>query len=181
MTNVPDHIEDQKWITAAKNDIRHFEPLYKKYHGRIFRFIYRRTDDENLADDLCSQTFYKAMVSLPKYEWQGKPFISWLYVIALNEIKKHFRDKKWTFVIEEDKLLEHDEIRDHWLSLSQDKLIPLLNDLKDDDLQLIELKYFESQTFREIAVLLDMSESAVKMKLYRLLNKLRERLEVDHD
>lgn len=181
---IPDHSalqQEQSWITAAQKDIRNFEPLYRKYYDTIFRFIFRRTDDEALAADLSSQTFYKAMTKLKSYQWQGKPLVAWLYTIALNEVKKHYRDKKPIFVIEENKILEADEIRDEWLHLAKDDMMRLLDELNDADLQIIELKYFESFTFKEIAIMLEMTESAVKMKLYRLLKRLKERLEVWHD
>lgn len=184
MSLTPDHShlkEEQQWIQAAQRDIRHFEPLYRKYHDTIFRYIFRRTDDEDLAADLCSQTFYKAMTKIKTYVWQGKPLLAWLYTIALNEVKKHYRDQKPVFIIEEDKLLEVDEIRSEWLNLAQEDLVKILNDLDDADIQLIELKYFEELTFKEIAILLEMTESGVKMKLYRLLGRLKDRMEVRHD
>lgn len=165
--------EEKKWISLSKKDTKNFQPLYSKYHAAIFRFIYRRTDDEMLAADLCSQTFYKALTKIKQFEWTEKPLAAWLYRIALNEIRKHYRDKKMVFLIEEDKIMDSTEIGDHWKNVNLEILTKLLNDMKEKDLQLIELKFFEGLTFREIAFSLDMKESAVKMKLYRLLAKLK--------
>lgn len=164
----------------AKKDIQYFKPLYSKYYDPIFRFIYRRTDDEALTADLCSQTFFKALSNIKKFTWQGKSLAPWLFRIAANEIKKHFRDRKEIFVIEEDKLMDTPELRDDWKNINQDKLSRLLNTLNDLEIRLIELKYFEGNTFPEISVILEMKESAVKMRLYRLLHKLKGILERDH-
>ncbi len=122
-----DHIsleQERKWIESSKKEIRHFKPLYAKYYNPIFRFIYRRTDDEALAADLSSQTFLKAILSLKKFKWQNKPFGAWLFRIATNEVKKHFRDRKEIFVIEEDKIMDRPELRDEWLSHNKERVGP---------------------------------------------------------
>lgn len=183
MNSAFDHIaieEERKWIEMSKKDIGHFKPLYSKYYESIFRFIYRRTDDEALAADLCSQTFYKALSNIKKFKWQNKPLAPWLFKIASNEIKKHFRNRREIFVIEEDKLMDTPELKDEWKYINQDKLYSLLNTLDDLEIRLIELKYFEGNTFSEIGIILEKKESAVKMRLYRLLNKLKRNLEDHH-
>lgn len=60
-------------------------------------------------------------------------------------------------------------------------MITILNELDEEDIRLIELKYFEENTFVEMALLLGMKESAVKMKVYRLLKKLKLRIESYHE
>lgn len=173
--------KEQRLVELSKKDIRHFQPLYQKYYDQVYRYIYRRTDDDALAADLCSQTFLKALSNIRKFTWQGKPLVAWLYTIAGNEVKKHFRNRREIFVIEEDRIEEVAEFKDEWKQLTQDKMIVILNELEEDELRLIELKYFEDNTFAEMALLLDMKESAVKMKVYRLLKKLKLRIEENHE
>lgn len=173
------HIEEERiWIEQSKTDIKGFEPLYNKYYDLIFRFLLRRTDDDMLAADLCSQTFYKALSSIKKYEWRGKSIAPWFYQIASNELRKHFRDKKPVYVIEEEVIESSDELGNKWSKLLEaNKLTEVLDRLNEQEIQLIELKYFEELTFDEIALIMDMKLSAVKMKLYRLLSKMRTNLE----
>ncbi len=172
--------EEKRWIELSQKDIQHFRPLYERYYDPIFRYIFRRTDDEDLTADLCSQTFLKAITHIHKFKWQGKPLSTWLFTIAANEIKKHFRNQKAIFVIEVDRISEIQEFDSEWLNITQDKMVSLLNSLNDQELRLIELKYFENNTFQDMALLLDLKESAVKMKLYRLLKKLKIQLEKYH-
>ncbi len=173
------HIEEERdWINRSKSDVRAFEPLYNKYYDLIFRFLLRRTDDDMLAADLCSQTFFKALSNIRRYEWRGNSLAPWLYQIASNELRKHFRDKKPIYVIEQDLIESSEELGDKWGHLIEtNKLTELLDRLNDQEIQLIELKFFEELTFDEIALIMDMKLSAVKMKLYRLLNKMRKNLE----
>ena len=78
-------------IEAAQRDPAMFRPLYNRYYEPVFLLIFRRTADEALTADLCSQAFLKAMQKLPDYEYKGVPFSSWLYRIAINETTQHFR------------------------------------------------------------------------------------------
>ncbi|MEM9324361.1 MAG: sigma-70 family RNA polymerase sigma factor [Bacteroidota bacterium] len=167
--------QERAWISRAKENSEHFEPLYNKYFDAVYRYIFRRTDDEALAADLCSQTFYKALKGIGKYRWMGRPFGAWLFQIASNEVRKHFRGRTRVFVIEGERMemVMESEVEDQTLL---ERLPQLLNELEEEDLRLIELKFFEDQTFKEIAELLGISESGAKMRTYRLLTRMRKLL-----
>ena len=81
-------------IKEAKENPERFGPLYQKYHEQIFRYIYQRMDDQELAFDVTSQVFVKALLNIEKYEYRGVPFSSWLYRIAKSELYQAFRDRK---------------------------------------------------------------------------------------
>ncbi|MFO0267425.1 MAG: RNA polymerase sigma factor, partial [Cyclobacteriaceae bacterium] len=93
-------------LERARKDAREFGALYEKYFDRIFYFVLRQVDDEELAGDLCSQTFVNALNHLPRYEFRGLPFSAWLYRIATNEVNKHYRKTKGkrVFSLEEAKV-----------------------------------------------------------------------------
>ena len=164
--------KEKRWVEAAREDVSNFRPLYEKYNDPVFRFFVRRTDDVQLAEELCSNTFYKVLDNLAAYQWQGKPFGAWLFRIAGNELRKHFRDKRPVYVLEEEKLdclMEVEEdVADYLPSLVQ-----VLDRLEEAELRLLELKFFEGLNFKEISELMDIGESAAKMRLYRLLHKLK--------
>ena len=99
---------EEQIINTAKKDYRAFEPLYDHYYEQIFRFVLRRTDEEQLAADLVSQTFLKAINNLQSFRYMGVPFGAWLYKIAGNEVKKHYRSRgtKQIFSLEEHQVSE---------------------------------------------------------------------------
>ena len=164
--------QEKKWIEASKQDVSNFKPIYDKYYDSLFRFFVRRTDDERLSQELCSDSFFKALDNLTSYQWQDKPFGAWLFKIAANELRKYFRGKKPIYVIELEKLdfltFEENLHIDY-----QPHLIACLDQLSDLELRLLELRFFEELDFKEIGRLLDMKESATKMRIYRLLSKLK--------
>ena len=144
--------DEQQVIEAAKRDFRHFEPLYDHYYEQIFRFVYRRSDDEDLAADLVSQVFFKALGALKNYKYSGIPFGAWLHRIAANEVKKYYRNKgtKKIFSLEErqvKELISGDEDEDMDFKISQ--LVDFLKQLEEEELLVVELRFFEEKGFQQ--------------------------------
>jgi RNA polymerase sigma-70 factor (ECF subfamily) len=164
-------------LEKSRKDPHAFGLLYKKYFDNIFRFIYRQTDDEALTSDLCSQTFLNALKNVHKYEFRGVPVSAWLYKIASNEVNKHYRKSKHVrvFSLEEVKVRELFEQADEaWDEELIGRLSARLKNLPTDMLKVLELRFFEDKDFKEIAFILDITESGAKMRTYRALDKLRE-------
>lgn len=178
---VSDNALQQEWleIQAAQKDPVAFRPLYNRYFEPVYRFIYRRTGDKVLADDLCSQVFLKAIQRLGKYTFKGVPFSAWLYRIAGNEIAQHFRNSARNRVVSiEDDGLTHlvDEVDEDDLGPFRDVLIESLDEIREQDLEIIELRYFEGRPFKEIADILNITESNAKIRTYRVLERLKKRM-----
>jgi RNA polymerase sigma-70 factor, ECF subfamily len=175
--------EEQEIVSLAKKDAAVFGQLYDKYFERIFHFILRRTDDEELTGDLTSQTFLKALQNLKKYEFRGLPFSAWLYRIASNEVNKSFskKSRKRVFSLEEERLFEIIE-NDNEETFSErqiSQLIETLNTLPTDVMEVLELRFFEERGFKEISFILNISESGAKMRLYRAIEKLKKHFKVN--
>ncbi|XOV67993.1 MAG: RNA polymerase sigma factor [Fluviicola sp.] len=164
-------------IQEAKENPERFGPLYQKYHEQIFRYIYQRMDDEHLAFDVTSQVFIKALKNLHKYEYRGVPFSSWLYRIAKSELYQAFRDRKArrTVNVESMHLFEMvEEMEEDDSSANKKRLLQCLSLLKDGDLQLIELRYFEKRSYREIGEILEITENNAKVRTFRALERLKK-------
>jgi len=173
--------KEQTIIERSKDDVRAFGQIYELYFDRIYNFILRQTDDEDVAGDICSQVFINTLNSLAKYEFRGLPFSAWLYKIASNEVKKHYRRNKGkkVFSLEEIKIKEIVEQSDtEWDQSMIDQLIEFMKDLPTDMLQVLELRFFEDKDFKEIAFILDVTESGAKMRTYRALDKLRKNFNI---
>ena len=85
---------EKQLIELSKADSRYFAPIYEKYYEQIFRFVYKRMNGLDEANDITSQVFLKTLINLKKYKHTGAPFVSWVYRIALNEVNQYYRDKK---------------------------------------------------------------------------------------
>jgi RNA polymerase sigma-70 factor (ECF subfamily) len=146
-------------------------------------FILKRVRSESDANDLTQQTFIKAMMHISKYEDRGLPFGAWLYRIALNESNMFFRKKTKNYMVElheghVNSIL--DEIESNGTSdKDQEKLIEILNQLNEKDLDLIELRFFQKLPFREISEIYNITEANAKMKLYRIIEKIKKNLKLN--
>ena len=169
--------EELSWIRRAQKDPESFGPLYKKYHEQIFRYVHQRMDDEEMAFDVTSQVFLKALNNLHRYEYRGVPFSSWLYRIAKSELYQSFRDKKAqrTVNIDSFQLFELiEEFVDDEKEENRKKLFKSLKLMKEKDMQLIEMRFFEKRSFREIGEILEITENNAKVKTFRAIEKLKQ-------
>jgi RNA polymerase sigma-70 factor (ECF subfamily) len=178
--------EEYAILERSKKDPRAFGVLYEKYFDRIFNFIYRQTDDEDLTADLSSQTFLAVLKHVERYQFRGVPFSAWLYKIASNEVNKYYRKRKNSkvFSLEELKVRElMDAAHEVWDEEMIQRLLQYLNELPTDMLEVLQLRFFEDKDFAEIAFILDISESGAKMRTYRALDRLRKNfnLQIKYD
>ena len=170
---------EQHLIEAAKQNPEHFGPLYDKYYKQIFGYVYQRMDCKDSAFDLTSQVFLKALTNIEKYEYKGVPFASWLYRIAHSEVMQSYRTKKNLRTINADisdlrNICE--EVEQEYMEEYKSVLMTVIKNLPEDDVQLIELRFFEKRAFKEIAEILSLTETNAKVKLYRILEKVKKTL-----
>lgn len=169
--------EEYQWVTQAQEDPAKFEPLYRKYYESILRYLNQRLNDEELAYDLASQVFVKALKNINKYENRGVPFGSWLYRIAKSELYQSYREKQQVKTVSTD--LVHIPTFDTLFFENQEfeqnrlQLLKAMQRLKSDQLKLIELRFFEQLSFKEIGDLVGITENNAKVKTFRALEKLR--------
>jgi RNA polymerase sigma-70 factor (ECF subfamily) len=166
---------ESQLIDKAKSDPASFEPLYKKYYPPILKFIYKRVEDLDDCRELASNVFTKALINIGKYRHMGFPFSSWLYRIAINEINQFYRDsnKLRAISISEKGMRHLAEESDHEAKDLKSVLASALEHLNEEEMQLIELRFFEERPFAEVGLLLDITENNAKVKTYRVLDKLR--------
>jgi len=91
--SLPRAYEDQL-VERAKSDADAFGELYEAYFGQIYRFVYSRMRDQDAAEDVTSEVFFKALRAVGRYKPSGHPFSAWLYQISVNAIADHYRARK---------------------------------------------------------------------------------------
>lgn len=165
-------------VQKAKRNPQFFAPLYEKYYDSIFIYINRRVDDEELTADMTAQVFYKCLKNLPNYDFQGVPFSAWLFKITINEINQFFKQqqsKQRSVALKEKHInILFEEMQHHDVKDKHDIVTKLLESLSPDDVQFLELRFFEERSFKEIGFLLGLTEVNAKIKTYRILDKLKE-------
>lgn len=134
-------------------------------------------DDQDLAFDVTSQVFLKALNNIERYEYRGVPFSSWLYRIAKSEVYQSFRDKKAKRTVNVD-TVHLEGFIENWEEDTTEEnrkiLLSIISSLKEEEVQLVEMRYFEKRSYREIGEILDLTENNAKVKTHRVLNKMKK-------
>ena len=172
-----DMLNEQVLVESARKDPEQFKGLYNKYYERIYLFVWQRVDDKELAHDVTSQVFLKAMTNLHKYEFKGVPFASWLYRIAKSEVYTAFRKEQAKRTVNMDTAGLGAMVED----MEEDKYGPYIEvlkesvtELEEEDMQFVEMRFFEKRAFKEIADIFGITENNAKVKTYRILEKLKK-------
>jgi RNA polymerase sigma-70 factor, ECF subfamily len=156
-----------------------FTAAYESHAKPIYRFLYWRTGDADLSEDLTSSVFEKAWRS--RRSFRGGSVQAWLYRIARNLLTDHWRKKKDLLSDDIDRFPEAvttDTISteiDH--ALAQRTLQQALARLPEDMCSVVQLRFIERLSAKQTAKRLGLSESNVRVLQYRALRKLRSYLE----
>jgi RNA polymerase sigma-70 factor (ECF subfamily) len=171
---MPDLLTEQARVEAAKRDPARFAILYEDNFERIYAYLARRVGDRATAEDLTSEVFREALSSLPKFEWQGVPFIAWLLRIASRQLAGHYQRQHREVAVPEDAEAEVADLERSAL-LSQ-----LVDRLPEAQFQVIYMRFVEQKSIREIAEYLGRTEGAVKQLQFRAVETLRAQWEGTH-
>lgn len=179
--------EEKELVERARRDADAFGELYDRYYSQIFGYVLKRVANVEIAQDITSEVFFRALKNLGKFRWQNIPLAFWLYRIAANQITDYFRKGKHEMAsLEEtpepvslsdpsvDFLEAEEELRRQadFLLLHESILeLPIRYQ------EAITLRFFENRQFKEIAQILGIQEGAAKALLYRSLENLRKLME----
>ncbi len=176
-------ISDRELIeNYKKGNKESFSVLYDKYVDKIFKFIYFKTSHRETAEDLCSQTFIKALEKLNDFGFNNNTYFSaWLYTIARNNVIDHYRKSnksKNNLNIDDvwDVSDDTDILSDVEFKLKTESIAKYIKKLNSEQREIIMLKIFEELSYKEISEILDKNEGACKMSFCRAIKKLRKEM-----
>jgi RNA polymerase sigma-70 factor (ECF subfamily) len=172
-------LKEIELINKCKKDIGNFKPLYEAHFPQILNYVFQKVSDREMAADITSQVFLKAMLHLRTYRVQAAPFSAWLYKIAYNETMLYFRKSKGERTIVLDEALV-DGLKEELDEFPREMILKLIegmiSKLDHDDFELIELRFYQNRSFREIGFILGCSENTVKVRAHRLIRRMTQEL-----
>lgn len=174
-------------IDRAKQDPRAFAPLYNTYADMVWRFAMSRLGDTERAQDITSQTFVKAIQSLPRFkpklQGEGTSFPAWLMMIARNTIIDEQRRHRPTTDIENPAIESHLKASSTPESIAirreeQRRVRQAISQLNPKQQRMVELR-IAGYSGREIADIMGMTLNGVRTAHSRAYSKLRDLLADD--
>ena len=171
--------EDQMLVSAARHDSEAAGRLFDKYYGEIFGYIYHCSLDTHTAEDLTSNVFLSAFRHLGRYKLRQIPFRAWLYRIATNEVRMHWRRRKRIKIVslqpDNAEYVAEESTCDSLAEAEQYRLLhKALLELRMKYRTVVILRYFESKSIAEICEITGKKEGTVKAQLHRGLARLQD-------
>jgi len=160
-------------------DRRALEEIVSRYQKPIFFFILRMVWNETDAADLSQKTFVNAFRNIRSFDRRSN-FKTWLYRIAINACKNHFRDdpRRREVTIEEMVFTDRTNPLNHIISEEQRRRLSMaLNGLPEKQRQAVILKVYQGLKYREIAEITGCAEGTAKANFHFAVKKLREILQ----
>lgn len=166
-------------LKVKTGDVEKLGLIYQRYSRRLFGFFFRMTTDAATSEDLVQNVFMRMLKYAHSYSETGN-FEAWVFHLSRNVHKDHLRKNK-RYSWQEDMNSWENHLQDtgnrEQAIQKTDQLNNLgrvLDALPPDKKELIELTRFQKLKYSEVAELLGITESAVKVRVHRILKELKE-------
>ena len=164
-----------------------FAAWYEAYRSPVYRYVRYRVASREVAEDVTSDVFFKALRAFGRYDPQRASPKTWLLRIARNAITDHLRSlrRKGSLHVSLDRIpdLVADIPSQDERVMKQERIQRLLNGsqtLRSADREVLSLRYGAGLSNAEIAEHLDISNNAVAVRIHRALKRLKDAVQADH-
>lgn len=178
VNEIPDEREVKKNIGKEKE----LTYIFQMYYKRVYNYIYYRVNCDYTTEDLTSQVFEKIILKIKTYSESKAPFEVWVFAIARNVVNDYFRSLKKHKLFSLDtikELVSKEKTPEGIVVIAETnaKLSKVLDTLEKRERNIVALKFGANIKNKEIAQILDITESNVGVILYRTMKKLKIEME----
>ncbi len=176
------HLSDEELVEqiVANNDPLLFGKLYDRYAKMVYNKCFGFAKSEDEAEDLTQDVFLQLFIKLRTFKGRSK-FSTWLYSFTYNfcvnyvNRNKQLKMRDQSVQVDETDQKFTEEVPDESLfEMKADKLKKALELISAEDKSLLLLKYQDGASIKELVELLELGDSAVKMRLKRAKERLVE-------
>ena len=174
--------EEALLASAAAFDETALGELYDRYESRIYSYIFRRTGDATLAEDLTAQVFLKMLEAIRSSKAWHSSFSGWLYRIAHNAVIDYYRQRDRQQLVQlEDAVSvvasDHNPVVIAETNMDANRLRAAIARLTEEQADVIGLRFLEGYSISEVAIMMDKTEGSIKALQYRAVATLRQLLQ----
>lgn len=180
--NAVNRAEEQLHIQRAqKGDKAAFAALYQTHVQTIYRYVMSRISDSQLAQDITSDVFVKAMSGLASYRDESTPFVAWLYRIAHARVVDVYRQRQRRPLevdIDDEPIAIESNFDDTLIHHETRQLLQrAMANLTEEQQQVIHLRFVDGHRLEEVAHIMGKNANAIKALQHRALQALLRRFE----
>lgn len=168
---------------ARRGDGAAFGCLFDRFHAPVVRYLFARTGERELAEDLASEVFAEVAQRLPKFHGDGGRFAGWIFTIARHDLSDVWRARARRRVdpvpdVPETTLAPDPAIQVE-ARLEAQRLARMVDRLTDDQREVVLLRFAAGLTVAEVAATVGKPVTAVKSLQHRALGALRRMLSAE--
>jgi RNA polymerase sigma-70 factor (ECF subfamily) len=172
--------EESLVLRAKERDEAALTQLYEENFDKIYRYIVLKIGDRTEAEDMTQQVFLKAFKSISGYKLQGRPFSSWLFRIAHNQVVDHWRkkSKQATVPLEETFVgsSHSNPGSDVETKMDMENLVAATKRLTGLQREVVSLRFAGGLSVAQVARIMGKSEGAIKALQHSAVVSLRKML-----
>jgi RNA polymerase sigma factor (sigma-70 family) len=165
-------------LKVKAGDLDRMGLLFERHNRKLFSFLFHMSHRREASEDMVQNVFYR-MLKYRHTFTEDSNFIGWMYHIARNVLKDQV--KKYQLATRYDHIDDHEEkigggvSADEYLEKKQAKaeLYEAMRKLSDDNRELLTLSKFQELKYNEIGEMLGIAEGAVKVRVYRAMQELK--------
>jgi RNA polymerase sigma-70 factor, ECF subfamily len=182
---VPVEVEQGKaWVLvrlAQEGDSAAFGKLYGQYVDVVFRYVLLRVGDRDLAEDMTSETFLRALRRITSISYQGRDVAAWLVTIARNLVLDHVKSSRFRLEVTTARFDDKQRVvagpeQQVMSELIKNELLRCIARLGDDQRECVALRFLQGLSVSETAKIMQRNEGAVKALQHRAVRRLAQLL-----
>lgn len=178
-------LPEEELLARAKDlDEAALGELYDRYESKIYTYIYRRTGEPALAEDLTAQVFLKVLEAVRAGKGWRSSFSGWIFRIAHNAVIDYYRrrDRHNQVSIDDAPVLtatKDNPVTTAESNMDAEQLRSAIGRLTDEQAYVVSLRFLEGYSINEVATMMDKTDGAIKALQYRAVASLRQLLQVE--
>jgi len=164
---------------AQAGDADAFGELYDRYVDLVYRYVYYRVGTPQVAEDLTSETFLRALRRITSFTWQGRDVGAWFVTIARNLIADHYKSSRYRLEVTTDDValsgappVTEGPEREVLDGLQNEVLLGAVKDLGSEQQECVVLRFLHGLSVAETARAMGKNEGAIKALQYRAVRAL---------
>jgi RNA polymerase sigma-70 factor (ECF subfamily) len=166
---------------AQQGDTSAFAKLYDRYVDVVFRYVLFRVGDRELAEDVTSETFLRALRRIGSVSYQGRDVGAWFVTIARNLVLDHVKSSRYrlevaTAEVDDSRRVEIGPEQQVISKVTTAALLECVEQLGDDQRECIVLRFLQGLSVAETAEVMHRNEGAVKALQHRAVRRLAQLL-----
>jgi RNA polymerase sigma-70 factor, ECF subfamily len=181
-TPANDHGAAWELVRAAQGgDTVAFGALYDRYVDVVFRYVLFRVGDRELAEDVTSETFLRALRRITSVSYQGRDVGAWFVTIARNLVLDHVKSSRFRLEVATPEIRDSERVdagpeQQVMSKVTREAVLACVDQLGDDQRECIVLRFLQGLSVAETAKVMNRNEGAVKALQHRAVRRLAQLL-----